>query len=90
MSALNEGQYDGPNGVYLVDAETHNAIGYYRTEEDALREVAEIVGEHGRHSAEARSLLMYREGSKTGSVAGDALIARALERTRQPEARPAH
>ena len=83
------GQFEGPGGVYLMDAATHNAIGYYPTEEDALRDVAESASEHGRQSAKARNLLMYRDGedSVDGSVGGDALIARALDQLRQPAPR---
>ena len=87
MNTSGRGQFEGPGGVYVMGAETHNAIGYYRTEEDALREIAEIVAEHGRQSAEARNLLMDRDGSEDGGVSGDALIARALERARRPEPR---
>lgn len=88
-AAANGGQFEGPGGVYLVDAVAHNAIGYYRTEEEALRDVADIVAENGRDSAEARNLLMYQDGSDDAGIAGDALIARALERARLPEPRTA-
>ena len=90
MGAPDRGQYEGPSGVSVVDAETHNAIGYYRTEDDALLDVTDVVAEHGRHSAEARNFLMYRDGSESGALGGNALIDRALERTLHPEPRPAH
>ena len=39
-------RFEGPGGVYVMDTDTHNAIGYYRTEDAALSDVAEIVAEH--------------------------------------------
>ncbi len=53
MGAPGNGRFEGSGGVYPMDAESHNAIGYYRTEEDALRDVVDIVAEHGRQSAGA-------------------------------------
>ena len=61
--ASGEGEFERPGGVYLVDADSHNASGYYRSGEDAPRDVAEIVAEHGQRSTEARGLLVWRNGS---------------------------
>jgi len=69
-----------------MDAESHNGMGYYAIEDEALRDVAETVAEQGERSAAVRSLLMYRDGDQGAGISGDELVARALERTRQTTA----
>ena len=77
MNAVDDGQFTGAGGYWLLDTETANMIGCYRTEDAALRAVRDTVERYGRTSPAALSLALAADGDGE-ALAGEALIERAL------------
>ena len=61
-----------------MDADTANMIGYYESKRAALRDVAEIVRDHGPESRAVRDLVVYRDGTDEPGLSGPALVHEAL------------
>lgn len=68
---------------FLIDTDTTNLVGSYRSEEAALRAVVDAANRYGRNSAEVTSLALLRDDvpEQEACVAkGRALAALALGR----------
>lgn len=57
MGIATGGNVTKPGRYWLLDTETVNMLDYYQTEAAALRDVAEVVREHGPQSPVAQHLL---------------------------------
>ena len=86
MGASNGSQFTRAGGFWLLDTETANMIGYFKTESDALRAVAEIVRAYGAESPEARNLALGKDGQEDPGLSGAALIRGALKAVRPQQA----
>jgi hypothetical protein len=81
----------GATRYALVDAETADVIGAYRSERAALRDVADAVRRYGRESAAVTSLVLIRTDVPAGRgfIAGGLELAdRSLARRAADPARP--
>jgi hypothetical protein len=81
---------DSAGGQFgLIDTESGNMVGWYESEEAALRDVAADVERFGPEAPDVLSLALFRTdlpGERGRIAAGPALVRRALAAAASPGA----